>query len=346
MFPRLSVAGSLAILLLLAHSCKKDRADAREEVVFKQPANFPTPVYAFEGNQLTTEGFELGKKLFYDNALSVDNSVSCGSCHQPFAAFANVDHSVSHGVNDCLGTRNAPPMFNMVWQPDFMWDGGVHHIEISPLNALINPCEMGNDLSALVTKLNHTEPYPALFNKAFGTSTINSQLLLKALTQFMGMLVSASSKYDKFIRKEQGGEFTATEKAGYALFKARCASCHPEPLFTDFSYRSNGLDTYPADRGRDSITHNVADHGKFRVPSLRNVELSRPYMHDGRFYTLEEVLEHYNSGVKEHVNLDLELQKNGSRGISLTKTEQAEMLAFLKTLTDHEFIKDKRFTEH
>lgn len=226
-----------------------------------------------------------------------------------------------------------------------MWDGGVHHIEVSGLNALVNPCEMGNTLDNIVAVLNKKAPYPDLFNKAFGTSEINSQRIFRALTQFTGMMISATSKYDKYIRKEKGGEFTAPEQAGYILFKDKCAKCHSEPLFTDLSYRSNGLDISPKENGREIITLIKSDQGKFRVPSLRNVELTRPYMHDGRFFTLEDVLEHYNSGVLDHINLDPELKKNAARGIPLSKTEQQQLISFLKTLTDNEFIQDKRFAE-
>ncbi|MDB5014448.1 MAG: cytochrome-c peroxidase, partial [Daejeonella sp.] len=307
--------------------------------------NFPKPIYQFEENRLTDEGFKLGRKLFYENTLSIDGSVSCGSCHQQFAAFANLDHAVSHGVQNCMGIRNAPPIFNLAWQKEFMWDGGVKHIELSPLNALTNTCEMANNLDELAERLVRTGSYPDLFNKAFGTPVINSQRILKALSQFTALMVSSNSKYDKYIRKEKDGEFSTEEKVGYELFLEKCSACHKEPLFTDLTYRSNGLDLNPIDPGRDPITHNNEDHGKFRIPSLRNIELSGPYMHDGRFYDLEEVLEHYNSGVKAHKNLDPILKKGNRAGIDLSIGEQKQIITFLKTLTDHEFIQDKRFSE-
>ncbi len=330
----------------MAISCKKsNNEEPQTNLKFVVPSNFPKPVYQFENNTVTNDGFELGHKLFFEDALSINNSVNCGTCHQPFAAFANLDHSVSHGVDNCFGTRNTPPLFNLAWQQEFMWDGGVHHIEVSGLNALTNPCEMANSLDNIVRTLSKKSPYPELFKKAFGTTEINSQRIFRALTQFTGMMVSSTSKYDKYIRKESGGSFTADELSGYNLFKQKCASCHSEPLFTDRTYRSNGLDLVSKDIGRDSITQTGTDRGKFRVPSLRNIELTRPYMHDGRFYTLEEVLSHYNSGVKNHPNLDLELKKGSSLGIGLTKVEQGFIISFLKTLTDHEFIQDKRFAE-
>jgi cytochrome c peroxidase len=314
-----------------------------DSVRFAVPANFPKPVYDFKDNSVTSNGFKLGRILFYDPVLSKDKSISCANCHQSFAAFANLDHTVSHGVDECLGTRNTPPLFNLAWQKEFMWDGGVHHIEVSPMNAMTNPCEMAMDLNTIVSRLQQTEPYPVLFKDAFGTPEINSQRVFRAMAQFTSMLVSSNSRYDKYIRKEAGGDFSLDELSGYALFKQKCSTCHQEPLFTDGSYRNNGLELKYDDIGRDSITHLEADRGKFRVPSLRNVELTSPYMHDGRFATLKEVLQHYNSGVKHHTNLDPELQRNGRLGITLTTKEQDQLIAFLKTLTDKEFVSDKRF---
>lgn len=317
-----------------------------DSIRFIVPSNFPKPVYDFKDNPLTNNGFNLGRTLFYDPILSKDNSISCANCHQSFAAFANLDHAVSHGVDECQGTRNAPALFNLAWQKEFMWDGGVKHIEVSPLNALTNPCEMANDLNAITVRLKESKTYPILFNAAFGNKEINSQKMLRALAQFTSMLVSANSKYDKHIRHEAGGNFTDEEDAGYNLFKKHCSACHQEPLFTDLSYRSNGLDLNPEDNGRDSITHIRSDKGKFRVPSLRNAELTAPYMHDGRFTTLKQVMEHYNSGVKNNENLDPILHQNNTYGIRLNDKEQNQIIAFIKTLTDKDFINDKRFQVH
>ena len=303
------------------------------------PANFPAPVYDFKSNPLTPAGFALGRRLFYEPLLSKDSTISCGNCHQYFAAFANLDHPVSHGVDECLGTRNAPPLFNLAWQSSFMWDGGVNHIELSPLNALTNPCEMASSLDTAVVRLRRTPAYPILFRETFGSVEINSKRLLKALAQFTGSLVSADSKYDKHTRNEPGGDFTPQETAGYALFRQHCAACHREPLFTDGSYRDNGLDNTYTDPGRDTITYDPADRGRFKVPSLRNVALTAPYMHDGRFNTLEEVLDHYVSGIRHGSNLDTLL----SKGITLDTVQCRDVIAFLKTLTDTSFINDKRF---
>ncbi len=333
----------LFLSIALMYACSKNNEDIVPEdklIAFTIPSNFPAPTYNFEDNKLTNAGFALGKKLFYDARLSADKSVSCGSCHQQFAAFANLDHKVSHGVNNCQGKRNAPPLFNLAWQKAFFWDGGVKNIETSPLNAITDTCEMGTDIATIITFLKNTAPYPELFKKAFGSTEINSQLILKSITQFTAVLVSGNSKYDKVMRKE-GAVFTTDELAGYNVFKEKCSSCHTEPFFTDFSYRSNGLDVVSLDEGRSHITGLNSDFGTFRVPTLRNIEYTFPYMHDGRFYSLDEVLEHYNSGVKASANLDVKLKN----GIKLSSTEKEQIKAFLKTLTDNEFIKNTLYSE-
>ncbi|WP_316808720.1 cytochrome-c peroxidase [Pedobacter agri] len=334
----------LFLSIALMYACSKEETELKPEetnITFSIPANFPAPAYNFEENKLTNAGFALGKKLFYDARLSADKSVSCGSCHQQFAAFANLDHKVSHGVDNCQGKRNAPPLFNLAWQKAFFWDGGVKNLETSPLNAFTDACEMRTDLETVVALLKSTAPYPELFKSAFGSTEINSQKILKSITQFMGVLVSGNSKYDQVIRKENGVSFTATELAGYKLFKDKCSSCHTEPFFTDFTYRSNGLDLVSVDEGRSHITGVGTDFGTFRVPTLRNIEYTGPYMHDGRFYSLDEVLEHYNSGVKASANLDPQLKNE----IPLSPIEKEQIKSFLKTLTDNEFIKNKLFSE-
>lgn len=329
------------------YACSKNKDEQiAPQIKFEQPANFPSPFYQFEGNPLTLKGFELGKKLFYDVRLSADKSVSCGSCHQQFAAFAHLDHNVSHGVNNCLGKRNAPVLFNLAWQKELFWDGGAKNLEISPLNAISDPCEMATDVNTIVAFLNQTQPYPQMFKAAFGNATANSQNMLRALAQFMASMVSANSKYDKVMRNPAQNSFTTDELAGYELFKKNCSGCHSEPLFTDLSYRNTGLDLVSIDEGRKHITEQQNDLGKFRVPTLRNIELSGPYMHDGRFTSLEQVLEHYNSGVKPTSNLDGMLQQGSKLGIALSPTQKQQIISFLKTLTDDEFISNKQFSEY
>jgi cytochrome c peroxidase len=313
---------------------------------FKVPANFPEPVYAFENNAVTKEGFELGRMLFYDGRLSSDGSVSCGSCHRQAFAFADHSHDLSHGVGDKLGNRNTNALSNLAWMPEFFWDGGAKHLEVTPLNALTNPVEMNETLPNVIDKLNNLPGYREQFKAAFGRDTINSQLLFRALAQFTGSLVSANSRYDHFVRKEQGVVFTEAEQEGLRLFEAKCAACHATDLFTDHSYRNNGLDNdFARDKGREIVTSDPNDRGKFKVPSLRNVALTLPYMHDGRFYTLKRVLDHYEAGVKDSPTLDPLLRQNGRLGIPLTEDEKAKLIAFLNTLTDPVFANDKRFRD-
>lgn len=332
----------IAVMLSIA-ACEVDPSlkpqEAEEKIEFVQPANFPQPVYNFENNTVTNKGFELGRWLFYDPALSRDNSISCASCHQDFSAFANLGHSLSHGVDGLLGIRNSPPIFNLAWHTSFMWDGGINHIELQPLAPIENPVEMDESLATVIQKLQGSSVYRNRFREAFGNDSITTQRIGRALAQFMGMMVSANSKYDKYVRHEDGVSLSPSESAGLLLFTQECAGCHPAPLFTDNSFRNNGLDSVFTDNGREIITHNSSDIGKFKVPSLRNVELTAPYMHDGRLGTLQAVLDHYSSGVHSSATLDPLL----SPGIPLTWQEKENLIAFLKTLTDHSFINDERF---
>lgn len=307
------------------------------------PIDFPEPVYRYQNNPLSTKGFELGRKLFYDPILSKDNTISCGSCHKQFAAFADLEHKVSHGIDGKLGTRNTPALANLRWNPDFFWDGGVNHLELVPLAPITNPLEMGEELGHVIRKLNRDPKYVVAFRQVFNQDSINSQQLLRALAQFMGEMVSANSPYDQY-KNGKSEALTSEQKQGLLVFDAKCSSCHKPGLFTNHSFRNNGLDANFTDNGRHIITQNKSDLGKFKVPSLRNVALTAPYMHDGRFWTLEQVLEHYSGGVKKSATLDPVL--DGSKlGIMLSTAEKIQMLAFLEALTDQSFIKNKRFSE-
>jgi cytochrome c peroxidase len=327
----------------LLSACKPDPSiSPEEEITFSVPEGWPQPVYKFENNTLSKAGFELGRKLFFDTRLSRDNSIACGSCHQPFAAFSQFDHDVSHGVDNKLGIRNSPALFNLNWHSSFFWDGGVVHIENQPLNPIQNPVEMDEKLENIIAKLRSDNDYSTKFKEVFGDETINSQRIFKALAQFMGMLVSSNSKYDHFVRNEEGGEMTSMELNGLNIYREKCAACHKEPLFSDFSYRNNGLTpSVSNDSGRARITLDANDLYKFKVPSLRNLKYSAPYMHDGRFRTLSDALNHYTSGIHASPTLDPLLQN----GIQLTAQEKSDLLAFLNTLNDESFVKDKRFQE-
>lgn len=341
----LYIASLFIALQVIVIGCKPDpdfNATPEEIFAFKIPEGWPAAHYNFENNPLSKEGFELGRKLFFDGRLSRDNSTSCGSCHQPFSAFSHLGHDISHGIEDKLGTRNSPPLFNLNWHKSFFWDGGANHIEVQPLGPIQNPVEMDETINNIITKLEKDATYKSMFKAAWGDETINSQRIFKSLAQFMGMLVSDNSKYDKYVRKEAGGEMTTEELAGLTIFREKCESCHKEPLFSDFSMRNNGLKpTAINDSGRMRITLDPADMYKFKVPSLRNLKYTPPYMHDGRLSTLDDVLTHYTSNIHQSPTLD-PLLKNS---IQLSAQEKTSLLAFLNTLNDEVFVKDSRFKE-
>jgi len=287
------------------------------------PSHFPRPIYDFQKNPLDSQTVELGRKLFYDPILSVNNQVSCATCHSPFNAFAHTDHEVSHGIFDSIGTRNAPGLFNLAWQNKFMWDGAINRLDAQALAPINHPSEMGSNTKDLMIKLNKSQKYKSLFFRAFGDSIISTNHFLKALTQFQLTLISANSKYDK-VRLGQA-KFTEQEQKGYRVFQRNCATCHIEPLFNNAEFRQNGLgiDSYYNDLGRAKVTGVSADALKFKVPSLRNLSYTYPYMHDGRFKSLNEVLKHY------------------SKTLSVTATERVDIVAFLLTLNDSTFVFNK-----
>lgn len=338
---------SLICILIAAgagmNSCSKSIEEAKNQtslLSFAIPSGFPKPQYDFEGNPLTKEGFELGRKLFYDGILSKDGNFPCASCHQQFAAFSTFDHDLSHGFNNQFTTRNALGLFNLVWLKELHWDGGVNHIEVQALAPITASNEMAEDIGNVVNKLKEDATYKSMFKAAFGTDDINSQKMLKALTQFVGSMVSSNSKYDKVKRGEL--RFTQAEQTGYAHFQSKCAGCHAEPLFTDNSYRNNGMpmNSFLKDKGRMTITNRKEDSLKFRVPSLRNVFLTFPYGHDGRFYSIDNVLNHYHNGINQSPTLDPLLKYN----IPMSTEERYYIKSFLATLTDSVFINDKRFS--
>ncbi len=310
------------------------------------PSNFPAPVYDLSANPVTQAGFELGKTLFYDPILSSDGSVSCGSCHQQWAGFTNEDHTGSHGVGNQVGLRNALPLFNLIFYEHFFWDGGVHNLDLTPMNAIENPIELNETLDNILRKLNESVFYKEKFRKTYRVEQITSREFLQSLTQFLAGMISANSPYDRYIRQE-GGTLGEEELAGMALVKQKCAPCHSTDLFTDRSFRNAGVEnSFRFDKGREEITLNAGDRGRFRVPTLRNLDYTAPYMHDGSIGTLEEVLEHYNSGMEDQETLDpLFRQRSGLPGLTLSDTEKRQILAFLKTLNDHEFIRNRRFSE-
>jgi cytochrome c peroxidase len=270
--------------------------------------------------------FELGRALFYDPILSVDSSISCASCHLSFTAFTHVDHPTSHGIADRIGKRNAPGLFNLAWRQNFHWDGGVTSLTGQAINPLTHPDEMGETLQHILLKLNRHPHYAAFFKRIYKQKQIESWMLLDALQQFTIALVSKESYYDKVMQGK--ASFSIQQAKGFALFEQHCNHCHTAPLFYSNRFEINGLVIDTSDLGRYEITGLPADREKFRVPTLRNISYSFPYMHDGRFKSLKEVLRHYG-------------QK-----LQLNDPQQKDLIAFLKTLTDSTFLTNPRFQYH
>ena len=325
----------------LLDSCRKTPVSETTPIPFVTPPGFPQPAYNFTANPLTEEGFQLGKRLFFDGHLSADGHVSCGSCHQPLAAFTTFEHDRSHGVNNTHTLRNAPGIFNMAWYSEFNQDGSAPNLETVYRNHITSPTEMGTTVNAVLEKIRMDTAYRRLFRAAFGSEMVTEERLFKALNQYVLSLVSANAKYDKVKRGEAA--FDAQENAGYLVFKANCATCHAEPLFTDFSYRNTGLEADPAlnDFGRMHVTGNRADSLKFRVPSLRNADFTSYYAHDGRMSVFRMMLQHYRFNVNGSPTLDPLL----TSGLPLTNAEEDQVVAFLRTLNDTTFLNNPRFRE-
>lgn len=334
-----NLAIAVAVVAMLLASCGKEPPIHEPEVLMEVPDHFPPLVYESETFPISKERIALGRKLFYEPKLSSDNTISCGDCHAQVHAFADHNTPVSFGVNGAMGVRNSPALMNLAWQTSFMHDGGVNHLEVVPLVPITSEIEMNQPMDELIVELNDDEEYSVLFQMAFGRDTIDSQQLLIALAQFQMTLVSADSKYDQYINGK--ATFTESEARGMNLFMAHCSSCHQPPLFTDFSFSNTGLDSVYTDFGRELITLRPEDRGKFKVPTLRNIELTYPYMHDGRFYNLMDVLDHYTDGIHDTPQLDARLKAP----IALTRDEKLDVIAFLKTLTDYGFISNHQFSD-
>lgn len=355
----------IALLAIIGWACSSSNQPVEEvkpTPLFETPKHFPQPVYPFDKNPITQAGFDLGKRLFYDGVLSRDSTIACGECHRQYFVFTHHLHDLSHGIDGRVGLRNASAIQNLAWQNNFMWDGRITDLDKLPEFPIQHPDEMDDSIDNVLQKLRKSKTYPTQFKDAFGSEEITSERILKALSQFMLSLVSANSRYDKYLKQETGGTLTADELAGMKLFEDKgCKSCHAGILFTDQSYRNNGLPKFERskvvytngvpsikivwDEGRYEITKQETDRFKFKVPSLRNVAESLPYMHDGRFKTLTEVLNYYDAGVQDTPNLDPILKQNGRLGIPLSVDEKRKIIAFLNTLTDTDFLKDKRFAE-
>jgi cytochrome c peroxidase len=298
-------------------------------------------------NPLTGEGVALGGRLFFDRQLSSDDRLSCAACHRPNDAFSD-PRRFSRGVDGDLGTRNAPALENLAWKSSFFWDGRAATLREQVLQPIQNPIEMHDTLADVVAKVSADTDYHRLFANAFGTPEITSDKIARALEQFLLVQVSFDSKFDRAMNGHTN--FTAQEQRGFELFNteydpyhgqygADCFHCHGGPLLRSQDFANNGLDSAFYDLGRYQITKRAGDEGKFAVPSLRNVAVTAPYMHDGRFRTLEEVVEHYCTGMKRSATLDPNLAKHPDGGVPLSAEDKKALVAFLKTLTDEKYLR-------
>lgn len=331
-------------------SCRKDQETTLpvkpRPLTIAIPKGFPQLIIP-EDNPLTEEGVELGRRLFYDPILSADNSQSCSSCHKQEASFSDPGKRFSKGIHGLEGHRNAQALINLGFNLHFFWDGRAKSLEKQALEPVPNPMEMDLKWSVAAERLKNHPYYKSQFEKAFGSVPIDSGYVAKALSQFMRTMISANSRFDRRMRNEIS--LTPSELNGYVIFnteKGDCFHCHGFDggrLLTDNRFHNNGLDSDFPDPGLANITGQESDRGKFLTPTLRNIALTAPYMHDGRFSTLEEVVEHYNKGGKPSPTID-PLMKHVGTGLNLTKQEKTDLIAFLKSLTDSTFITDKKFS--
>lgn len=331
---------------------------------FQLPIGWSLPPIPAD-NPLTVEGVALGRKLFYDPILSLNNTISCASCHNQDYGFTDNGKRFSVGVDGISGTRNSMPLFNLAWierfaptingRPmRFFWDGGSTSLEAQAIAPIIDPIEMHETLPNVINKLQSHAEYPGLFKKAFGSDTITSVRIAKAIAQFERTIISSGAKIDRYLFNPATGKFkdtsvfTPQEMRGFNVFnleeKGDCFHCHNinSPFSSDFQFHNNGHRT--ADPGLRRITNNPEDQGKFRTPTLRNLVFTAPYMHDGRFATLEQVVEFYNSGVNRAFPTDPLLLKH-PEGLNLTTQEKADLVAFLKTLTDSTFLRKTEYRQ-
>lgn len=327
---------TISIFLLILASCKKDPTLAPKTPTIRLeslvPYYFPAAHYQSNKNQLQEKRIALGRKLFYDPILSSSNTMSCGSCHKQAFAFSDAGNVTSPGEVGQPGQRNSPPIFNKAWNTSFMWDGGINNLEVVPFAPITAPHEMNQDVKLLLQELKENAQYSNEFVEAFGEAGITETNFYYSLAQFMSIMISVDSKYDHV--KQGSATFSIEESKGYALFKSHCNTCHTEPMFTSYNFENTGLYLQYQDKGRGRVTSNTTDDGKFKVPSLRNIEITQPYMHDGSKQSLQEVLNHYSQGVLSHPNLSPEL----TGGLPINADDQKALIAFLKTLTDQTFI--------
>lgn len=323
-----------------------DLPDTPTPYPFKLGNRLPIPSLPLD-NPLIAERIELGRRLFHDPQLSIDNTIACASCHQESHALSDPAR-ISAGVNDQFSRRHSMPLFNLAWKDTFFWDGRAHSLREQALIPIEDPREMGESLDHVIEKLSADADYPTLFSDAFGSVAITPQTIGLALENFLLSLTSYDSKFDQAMSGK--AQLSTSEQRGFELFMtefeprsrqygADCFHCHGGALFTDNRLHDNGLEA-TSDLGLAEVTRNPLDANKFSTPSLRNIALTAPYMHDGRFQTLEEVVEHYSSGVTSRVTLDPNLAKHPTAGLQLSAQDKAALVDFLKTLSDPQFIQN------
>jgi cytochrome c peroxidase len=347
------------VVIAVILSCKKDKVEYEPTPYeLEIPSHFPDMIIP-EDNPMTVEGVELGRKLFYEVKLSGDNSMACANCHAPSSAYSD-PNQFSEGIDGSFGTRNSMALINLGWDDEFFWDGRAPSLEEQILMPVEDPIEMHDTWPNVVTELNASVEYKNMFFKAFGTAGITKERAAKAIAQFLRTMISGSSKYDVMYKYENGLALSSSEQAiystisleewaGYDLFKslngADCFHCHNGPLMQVKKFSNNGLDATFSDLGRGGVTSNPTDNGKFKVPTLRNIAYSAPYMHDGRFSTLDEVIEHYSSGISMSPTIDPLIEFASQGGVQLDTYEKGLLKAFLLTLSDESFINNPAFQE-
>lgn len=311
------------------------------------PTGFPSHLPAND-NPLTLEGIELGRKLFHDPILSKDNSQSCASCHEQNISFTD-SKQFSIGVEGLPGVRNSMALINLAWRRNFFWDGRANSLEKQAFDPIRDPLEMNTTWPEVEEKLNAVPEYRELFRLAFGIDRIDSNHVVKAIAQFERTLISANSKFDKHMQGQN--VFNELEQEGFDLFlseEADCFHCHNGVFMSDNTFRNNGLQFPIKDEGMGGVTGRARDIGKFIVPTLRNIEFTAPYMHDGRFETLREVIDFYSDDVQQNSpNVDPVMLKANRPGGSLGLNEHQKdaLIAFLKTLSDESYLNDPRFSD-
>ncbi|SFZ89728.1 cytochrome c peroxidase [Flaviramulus basaltis] len=344
------------IILFIFTSCTNEPVGEYVAVPTSSPLQIPqlfeenilNPIIPIDNPQ-TVEGIALGKKLFFDPILSANNTQACADCHAPENAFTDSSR-FSDGIDGVFGNRNSMPLFNLAWNYDekFFWDGNTFGLEHQAFVPVSDPIEMKSSWAQLEAELQQHPEYPNLFQQAFGASTIDSTLVTKAIGQFERTLISSNSKFDNYLLGKT--ELTSQELNGFNVFmdesRGDCFHCHgsdKNPLWTDNIFHNNGLDETFSDIGLGAVTGDPADNGKFKSPSLRNLNFTAPYMHDGRFTTLDEVINHYSEGLKNSVTIDPLMKKLTQGGVGLTDIDKTDLKAFLLSLSDYEFINNPNF---